>query len=127
MHIHQDQPRLPFLPSSDGCLAVIRALYRKANSSQQFHQPVPLLKLIVDDQDSGNFRAGTYTFDAARSTPPDGYSAVATFDRDLQPEYRALPQAGGNCDIASHQARVFAGNGQPQAGSFGLVKTALGL
>src|ERR1700722_9504419 len=111
MYIHQDQLRAPFLPASDGFLAVIRATNGKANGAQHFHQPVPVLNLIVDDQNSGSFPAGSDAYDAASRTPPDGHSGVAPFARDLEPKRRAIATAADERDIAPHQARVLTANG----------------
>ncbi len=127
MHVHEDQAWIPLLPGPDGCLAVIRSAYRKTNGSQQFHQPVPVLGLIVDDQDFGSFLSGPYGHYAAKSSPSDGYSGVATLDRDLEPEYRAVARFAGDGDIASHQARVLAADGQPQAGPLLAVHPGSGL
>ena len=79
---HSSQLRMAASPLSAPCT-------EKPTERQQLHQPVPVLKLIVDDQDSGSFRPGSDADDAARSAPLDGYSGVATLDRDLEPEYGA--------------------------------------
>ena len=116
MHIHQDQPWVPFLPVSDGSRAVSGAAYGKPNSSQQFHEPVPVLKLIVDHQNFGSLRSGAYAHDPARSAASDGYRGVAAFDRDIESEYRSPAGAARDREIAAHQPRVLAADGQSQAG-----------
>src|SRR5580658_664504 len=128
MHIHQDQRRAPLLPDADSRRAVLGNAYRKPNGSQQLRQPTPVLRLIVDHQDSGNLRSRAYANHAAAGdTPAKGHRGVAAFDGDLEPEYGASSSVARNRDIASHQLRVFAADGQPQAGALLGVKTALRL
>src|SRR5580700_1776684 len=124
MHVHQDQPRVPLLPLPDGRLAVIRALHEKPDGGQQFHQPIPVLELVVHHQYLRNCRAGTDTHHAARRGMPDGYAGVTALDGDVEPEYGALPGGARHREIASHQPRESAADRQPQSGSLPDIRAA---
>src|SRR5580704_3353041 len=127
MHVHEDQLWMPFLPGLDGCGAVNRALHGKTNRNQQLDQPVPVLKLIVDDENSESFRSSTYAKNAAGRNSPYIYAGDAQFDRDLEPKYGTPARPAGNCDIAPHQPRVLPANGESEAGSLQDVLASLGL
>src|SRR5580692_5397637 len=107
VHIHENQMRVPFLPASDACLAAIGAADGKTNGSEQLHQPVAVLKPIVDDQDSEGLRP-SYANHAAGAAPPDSFSRVAALDRNLELENRAFARAAGDRNITAHQPCVFA-------------------
>src|SRR5579863_1728464 len=117
MDIHQDQPWVPRFPDADGGLAVIRALHGKTDGRQQFHQPVPVLKLVVNDQDSGTYGAGMRADHTTRNAVLNGDSGVAKFERNLKAENRAAARAAGNRDVAAHEPGTTAANGEPQTGS----------
>src|SRR5580700_301160 len=127
MHIHQDQVRVPLLPASDSFLAVVRAAYLKPHGGEQFHQQVPVLTLIVDDQDFGGLRSGTDADDAARRGPPDSYAGIAALDRNFEPEQGSLAGPARNRQIPSHQPRALAADGQSQAGPLLSANAALKL
>src|SRR5579862_1881501 len=116
MQVHQDQFRIPFLPPPDGCLTVIRTLYRKAHDSQQLHQPVPVLKLIVGDQDLGAFRSSTYAGDSMGGASLGAYSGVTPLYGNLEPKCRAPSRAAGYRRVAAHQPSVLTRDGQSQPG-----------
>jgi hypothetical protein len=127
VHIHEDQPRAPFLPASDGGLAVLRAAHRKTNAGEQFYQPIPIFKLIVDHQNLRSFCAGTQAQDTAGGASLQGYSGVPSFDWSFEKKYRALARLAADRDIATHQACIFAAYGQPQPGSLLIVDSTAGL